>query len=225
MSGPASEPVNHLDAVLFLDVDGVLHMAHARHTRLMFRKSCMELLRDVLSETNARIVLSTTWRLTADGRAHVASKLAEYGIPTFVDRTPSIAQFNRPAEILSWVAKHKPSHWLALDDWPLHEDERMTGHFVQTRNRHGLQEDTAARVIECFKRQRDGVADGDSGGGGAGGGGSGGRSGGICGNSGARLSPSQPNTAAGRANRRSQSPFSYGGGAAGNGGVNLKVRV
>merc|ERR1711988_1649459 len=96
----------------------------------------------------ARIVLSTTWRLHEVGRRHLSLKLAEHGCPPFVGRTPSIAQFQRPREILAWVAKHQPQMWVAVDDWPLHEDPRMPkGHFVQTRNRYGLEPNSAAQII------------------------------------------------------------------------------
>ena len=152
-----------MDAVLFLDVDGVLHPPNPKHERLMFRASCMELLKDLCQETKVKIVLSTTWRLHEEGRAAVAAKLAEYGIPPFVSRTPCIAQFQRPREIMAWVAKHRPRTWVALDDWPLHEDVRMEGHFVQTRNRYGLQPDTAARVAALLAQQRAGGGEGADG--------------------------------------------------------------
>ena len=147
------QPVNGLDAVLFLDVDGVLHPPNPKHERLMFRASCMELLREVCQQVGCKIVLSTTWRLHEEGRNALAAKLAEHGCPQFVSRTPSIAQFQRPKEILAWVSKHKPAAWVAVDDWPLHEDQRMEGHFVQTRNRYGLQPDTAARIAALFHVQ------------------------------------------------------------------------
>jgi len=145
-----------LNAVLFLDVDGVLHPPNPKHERLMFRASCMELLRDVLQQSGAHIVLSTTWRLSEEGRTALAAKLTEHGCPLFVSRTPSIAQFQRPKEILAWVAKYQPQTWVAVDDWPLHEDPKMDGHFVQTRNRYGLQPDTAARIAQLFMQQRRG---------------------------------------------------------------------
>ena len=53
--------------------------------------------------------------INEEGRAAVAAKLAEYGIPPFVSRTPCIAQFQRPREIMAWVAKHRPRTWVALD--------------------------------------------------------------------------------------------------------------
>lgn len=151
-SGPAPA-IKDIPAVLFLDVDGVLHPPNPKVDRLFFRKSCMELLRDVLLESGAKIVLSTTWRLHEEGRSALAAKLSEYGIPLFVSRTPSIAQFQRPKEILAWVAKNRPRTWVAVDDWPLHEDSRMDGHFVQTRQRHGLEPATAARICALFAQQ------------------------------------------------------------------------
>lgn len=144
-----------IDAVLFLDVDGVLHPPNPRHERLQFRTSCMELLRDVLQQTGAKIVLSTTWRLNEGARDHLARKLAEHGCPSFVSKTPSIAQFQRPKEILSWVGTYQPVRWVAVDDWPLHEDVRMAQHFVQTRPRHGLEPDTAGRIISLFSKQHE----------------------------------------------------------------------
>ena len=83
-----------------------------------------------------------------------------------MSRTPSIAQFQRPREILAWVNKHRPATWCAIDDWPLHEDGSLKGHFVQTRPRYGLQEDTAARVVAMLAAQRGGGGEGGGGGGG-----------------------------------------------------------
>ena len=198
------ESLDDLDCVLFLDVDGVLHSPNPKHARQQFQRTCMEFLKDICNETGCKIVLSTTWRLHAEARDHLANKLAEYGIPQFVSRTPSIAQFQRvrlwllfnqakicalpvprhcrsliallpcaprpilfcllsrafrlsvaqPKEILAWVSKHRPKAWVAVDDWPLHEDVRMNGHFVQTRNRYGLQADTAARCCALLKAQQ-----------------------------------------------------------------------
>ena len=147
-----------LDAVLFLDVDGVLHPPNPRHSRLMFRTSCMDVLRDVLTEVGAKVVLSTTWRLTEGPRNTLACKLIQHGCPSFVSRTPNIAQFQRPKEILAWVDRYRPATWVAVDDWPLLEDEanapRMRGHFVQTKGRHGLLPENAERIKALFAEQR-----------------------------------------------------------------------
>eukprot|EP00416_Gambierdiscus_australes_P010139 CAMPEP_0171128948 /NCGR_PEP_ID=MMETSP0766_2-20121228/118064_1 /TAXON_ID=439317 /ORGANISM="Gambierdiscus australes, Strain CAWD 149" /LENGTH=195 /DNA_ID=CAMNT_0011592123 /DNA_START=96 /DNA_END=683 /DNA_ORIENTATION=- len=148
-----------LDAVLFLDVDGVLHPVQVRHPRQQFATACMLLLDEILRTTGARVVLSTAWRLDPFARRAVADKLREHGMAPPVSCTPSMAQFHRAKEILTWVGRNRPTTWVALDDWPLMEEpvqgQKMAGHFVQTRPRFGLQRETADRVIELFKRQRE----------------------------------------------------------------------
>ena len=146
-----------LDAVLFLDVDGVLHPPNPRHEALQFRNSCMELLRQILLQTGAKIVLSTAWRLEPDARRQLALKLQQHSCPLFVSQTPSIAHFQRPREILKWVAQYRPATWVAVDDWPLYEDGSLAGHFVQTRAKHGLQADTAKRIKALFAKQKQGA--------------------------------------------------------------------
>merc|ERR1719235_1992767 len=114
----------------------------------------MHLLRDIVETTGAEIVLSTAWRLDAEARSMLSQKLEEYGIPTFVGRTANIDMFHRSREILAWVRKHRPSSWVAVDDWPLGEEtDEMTGHFVHSRPRYGLQPETAQRIIALFREQ------------------------------------------------------------------------
>eukprot|EP00310_Coccolithus_braarudii_P018159 CAMPEP_0183339096 /NCGR_PEP_ID=MMETSP0164_2-20130417/6151_1 /TAXON_ID=221442 /ORGANISM="Coccolithus pelagicus ssp braarudi, Strain PLY182g" /LENGTH=208 /DNA_ID=CAMNT_0025509051 /DNA_START=36 /DNA_END=662 /DNA_ORIENTATION=+ len=159
-SRKSTPSIDHLAAVLFLDVDGVLHPPNPKQERLQFRRSCMELLSQVVAESGATIVLSTTWRLHVGARQHLAARLAEYGL-SFVSRTPSIAQFQRPKEILSWVRKHKPVTWVAVDDWPLHEGgDPLAGHFVQTKARFGLQQDTADKIKFLYFQQREAIGTG-----------------------------------------------------------------
>ncbi|CAK9034178.1 unnamed protein product [Durusdinium trenchii] len=148
-------PAEGLTAVLFLDVDGVLHPVQARHPRQQFSTNCLALVAEVVKATGASICLSTAWRLDPSARRFVEEKLREVGLGPPVGRTPNLAQFHRSREILAWVTRFKPSTWVALDDWPLNEeDSKMHGHFVQSRPRFGLQPDTAQRVVELFKAQQ-----------------------------------------------------------------------
>lgn len=142
-------------AVLFLDVDGVLHPTTIRHPRQQFQKSCMMLLKEVQAKTHATIVLSTAWREHADARKEVADRLFEYGLPPFVSKTPSIARFRRSREILAWVKKYRPATWVAVDDLPLlEENEEMRNHFVQTQPNFGLRNNTADQIVHLFELQR-----------------------------------------------------------------------
>lgn len=156
---PPEGPLCRLDAVLFLDVDGVLHPMQVRHPRLQFQRSCMELLAEVVEKSGAAIVLSTAWRLDVGARRAVAEKLQEFGIPVFVSRTPSIAQFQRAREILAWVKKFRPITWVAVDDWPLlQENEILSGHFVQTDPRNGMRRDKADLILQLFQQQKEKVS-------------------------------------------------------------------
>jgi len=155
---PLKKQLMDLRAVLFLDVDGVLHSNRIRHVRQYFSPVCMELLAEVVQATGCVIVLSTSWRLEAGPRRTVSMKLREAGLQPPVSRTPSIAQFKRGTEILRWVDQYKPQAWVALDDWPLLLEtavtKRLEGHFVQTRAQHGLQQDTKDQLIQMFEQQQ-----------------------------------------------------------------------
>lgn len=144
-----------LPAVIFLDIDGVVHPFSARHIRMQFTKNCMGLLKDVLTTTEASIVLSTAWREDAESRHIVAEQLAAYGMPPFVSRTPSIARLRRTREILAWVRKYRPQTWVAVDDLPLlEENDEMQNHFVQTNPNFGMRQMDADKIVQLFRLQR-----------------------------------------------------------------------
>lgn len=152
----SGKKLDNLPAVLFLDVDGVLHPTTVRHPRQQFQRSCMALLAEVLEATGARIVLSTAWRLDPMARREVSEKLREHGIPQFISRTPNLSMFHRAKEILAWVRKYRPATWVSVDDWPLLDENpsEMRGHFVQTRPRFGLLPETAGQIVESFRAQK-----------------------------------------------------------------------
>lgn len=154
----APEPPSSLEripAVLFLDVDGVLHPVTIQHPRQQFAKNCMTLLKEVLSRTDATIVLSTAWREDSNARRILAEKLWEHGLPAFVSQTPSIARFRRSREILAWVRKYRPLTWVAVDDLPLlGESQDMQDHFVQTHPHFGLRQNGADKIVELFQLQQ-----------------------------------------------------------------------
>jgi hypothetical protein len=113
--------------VLFLDVDGVLHPFHAHKSfshGTTFHKTCMENLQRIISETDAEIVLSSSWRNFVSMRNRLQANLCEYGL-TFtrwvepdsvaVDQAPSVS-VQKMSKILSFVHAHYPRDWVVLDD-------------------------------------------------------------------------------------------------------------
>merc|ERR1712232_635061 len=77
-TGEAGSAIDGIDAVLFLDVDGVLHGLQARHFRQQFAPANMALLKQVIEATGATIVLSTAWRIDSYARRIVGEKLKEH---------------------------------------------------------------------------------------------------------------------------------------------------
>eukprot|EP00435_Cladocopium_sp_Y103_P036346 s1879_g9.t1 len=103
--------VEGLPAVLFLDVDGVLHPVQARHPRQQFATGCLALVADVVKATGASICLSTAWRLDPSARRFVEEKLREFGLGPPIGRTPNLAQFHRSREILASQSSNQVLGW------------------------------------------------------------------------------------------------------------------
>lgn len=104
--------------VIFLDIDGVLnHQSHYEwlmttdEPTLLQRtypytefnpKSC-QLLKDIIDETDAQIVVSSSWRL--DGEARLNSLFKRFGLPKIYSITPCL-NTARGIEIGAWLSAH-----------------------------------------------------------------------------------------------------------------------
>ncbi|KAJ1489873.1 hypothetical protein T484DRAFT_1885069 [Baffinella frigidus] len=114
---------------------------------------CMSAFASVVRQTQARIVLSSTWRETARGRRCVDAQLERQGMPASIGCTP---RFNggRPKEILAWVAKHRlTGGWVAVDDLDM-GGKLPPGHFVKTDPRRGFTKEDGARVCAMLAAQQ-----------------------------------------------------------------------
>jgi len=127
---------------------------HSLYGQDHFTEGCMSLLKKIIHETGAVIVLSSTWRTSQETTRIVNENLAKYGIQPCVSSTPDYGwQGTRTKEILWWVDQNDGvASWVALDDMDLTfpsgpEGERMKPHFVHTRSERGLTEELAAKAI------------------------------------------------------------------------------
>ena len=113
-----------------------------------FVDACMGPLSSALRAIDAIVVLSTTWRETAPQRRAVDAQLARHGLPCHSSCTPSLPQLRggRSAEILQWVAEHRPSRWLAIDDNAMLAQGLPADNFLQTEPSRGFTETDAERV-------------------------------------------------------------------------------
>ena len=143
---PAFE-YQYLDRVIFLDVDGVLH--NESGNKGYFLPECMGHLREIIQQTDAVIVLSSSWRCTRGGIEHVNQALASYGIKPIVNITPVSGFSTRTDEILAFLRNNATiKHFAALDDMNLTvaHGARFAEHCLRVCKDTGL---TAEDVVVC----------------------------------------------------------------------------
>lgn len=137
--------------IIFLDIDGVLNSEEffvertqdcryhdykkAGYSARLARQMCsldsvaIAKLNYLLSQTDAKIVVSSTWR--ADD-PELQELFAIVGIPAYIDITPYHETRHRGTEIKMWLDKHpEVSNYIIIDD----DDDMLYDqmkHFIQT---------------------------------------------------------------------------------------------
>lgn len=127
--------------VIFLDIDGVLnseqYIRECDGCGIVIDPSKMVLLKQIVDATNARIVLSTSWRehwskddTQCDSTgAQIDGIFEKYGLRLF-DKTPQL-HTRREEEIRNWLDEQpEVENFVVLDDMLL-SGEFLTGHFVK----------------------------------------------------------------------------------------------
>ncbi len=157
--------------ILFLDIDGVLNSkqwhssdsckALGNSVKRYFDPICVEHLNSIISETGARVIISSSWRILRSLQdlqdlfksIGFAGKI--YGktevLSTFEPDTPLL----RGNEIKNWLADNQkhfktPIQYVILDD----EDdflESQNPNFFQTNSDIGLDKELTEKIITFFK--------------------------------------------------------------------------
>jgi hypothetical protein len=150
--------IDETTRVIFLDIDGVLHgFRDTTH----FKPSCVEALRRIVVSTEARIVLSSSWRCTPETIAAVDTALAAVGIAPVIGCTPTKKQLrSRVAEILNWLERNpalkKSRAFVCLDDMDLATGAKdgsrsaICENVVRTDPDEGLTESDAKQAIQIL---------------------------------------------------------------------------
>lgn len=150
--------------VIFLDFDGVLNSAKyltaCGEYGVVLDPSRMALLKQIVDATDAKIVLSTSWRehwfrdpdLCSSTGAQINERFAAFGLEIF-DKTPQQPR-SREAQIRHWLSQNpQVQNYLVLDDMLLSADF-LEGHFVRTSYYFdGLDETDVNRAIELLNHQ------------------------------------------------------------------------
>jgi len=144
--------------VIFLDIDGVLNSwrffkdAAAAGERTppgaaQIDKKSVRWLNRLIQDTNAKVVVSSTWRLIYSlGELQTMLESKNF-IGSLIDRTPSLPGMPRGTEIAKWLLEHpEVTNHVAFDDG----DDIDGPNFVWVDARKGLKErhiDSAAKIL------------------------------------------------------------------------------
>jgi len=158
--------------LLFLDVDGVLNDGYRGYPFLV--EPCLRLLKHIIEETKAQVVLSSNWRLFNEYRGVLLPKLIEHGIikTDVFSSTPDLDLDHlplRPREILQWIRDStsicpwqknrelpRVSQFVVIDDRNLVKElygHTLQSHFVQTNGQIGLTLEIAKKVIKLLNQR------------------------------------------------------------------------
>lgn len=173
-----------LPAVIFLDVDGVLHpidagdeVSDAEHLDRVLTR--WNLLEEVLSSCPAvAVVLSSTWRhgfvvhharggmrvcaAAGSKRQLLCGRLQQVLQDRLVSKTPQHAEADRAAEIMAWVNRFKPKAWVAADDEPANLAGLPEVHTVLTDSDSALTSADAAMLLGKLRAQEVSADDGSA---------------------------------------------------------------
>ena len=150
--------------VIFLDIDGVLN--HEQHYKWLMEtdeptplqrtypytelnpKSC-QLLKEIIDETDAQLVVSSSWRL--DGETRLNSLFKHFGLPKIYSITPCL-NTARGIEIAAWLSAHPDvDKYIILDDDEDMNLEQMPFFIKTNPYEDGLNEEVKDKAIKILK--------------------------------------------------------------------------
>lgn len=105
------------DKIIFLDIDGVLNLYREEHDKYgqLFHDNFVNNLKHIIDETGAKIVLSSTWRLS--GFKTNKNMWLDRKLPgELVDVTPIFHNKIRGEEIKHWLVNNQVNSYVIIDD-------------------------------------------------------------------------------------------------------------
>lgn len=152
--------------VIFLDIDGVLNSGEwdvyvqsfiygaCFNSCYLLSQEMILRLQNVVFQTNAEIVLTSSWRTNERAMDALRRQLNLYHL-SIRDTTVSYAYGNRADEVKLWIESHSNvTSYAIVDDYDdgFTQDEVLSTHFVQTAYAYGLTHEKAAEMIEILSK-------------------------------------------------------------------------
>lgn len=131
--------------ILFLDVDGVLNTTKSRSLYAL-GKPYLKRLQEIVEKTDAKIVLSSTWRKSNYHLKRLQNRLSYRGLKIY-SHTPNLGKF-RGLEINQWLKDHfKDGDVYAIVDDDSDMMDYQLKNFFQTDPDYGLTKNIKHRII------------------------------------------------------------------------------
>jgi hypothetical protein len=128
--------------IIFLDIDGVLNNYDTLGEGLDWEPSLVEILNRIIKETEAKVVISSTWRRTERHRNIIKNDMKI----NFIDITPKLWE-ERGYEIQAWLDKNPDvERFIILDDDS--DMVHLMSHLIQTDGKFGLTNENANEAIK-----------------------------------------------------------------------------
>ncbi len=133
--------------VIFLDIDGVLNNYDTLGPLgLGWEPSLVKILKRIVKETEAKIVLSSAWRILKNNCRIITDDM-KIG---FIDKTPQDFK-TRGSEIQGWLDNNpRVDRFVILDD--ASDMEHLMPHLLQTDGEFGLTDEIADEAIKRLNR-------------------------------------------------------------------------
>ena len=147
--------------LIFLDVDGVLNSinnlikvynetqkSHSGYS-FPFDPNCLENLKELVTKTNSNLVISSTWRLTSEGRNTLLQELKKYDLDKLVIGYTPFLNSNRNEEIKEFLSNFEANinpNFIILDDDSDIDD--LLPFLVKTDNQVGLTNENVQQAIK-----------------------------------------------------------------------------
>lgn len=138
--------------VIFLDLDGVLVLKKDEEAETFDHDCCMR-LREILTQTQCKLVLSSTWRLFPPDVHRMFCMLKPYQITLqdFLGKTP--LRDRREEEIEAFLKKHPEiEQYIVLDDSKAEFGEKFSDHLVLTQATTGITQQIMQMCVEKLNR-------------------------------------------------------------------------
>lgn len=137
--------------IIFLDIDGVLATRKTKY--LYFQKECVDELKRVLEETDARIVLSSAWRCHWK-MEDLKAIFEDAGIngDLIVGATPSLLNGGRGTEISMWLRDNKDiwvKRYVIIDD-EISDIKAHADRIVDVKTEEGFVAENADKAIQLL---------------------------------------------------------------------------